>query len=44
MINLKEEVNEATGEGKMLKLRLCCAKVEVDKRYNVNSGDFSCQI
>ena len=35
MINLKEKVNEATEESKRLKLRLCCARVEVDKTYKV---------
>ena len=44
MINLKEEVSEATEEGKQLKLRLGCAKVEVDKRYNISSGDLLRQI
>ena len=35
MINLKEEVSQATEEGKMLKLRLHCTRVEVDKRHKV---------
>ena len=38
MINLKEKVSEATEEGKRLKLRLRCARVEVDKRYRVTLG------
>ena len=38
MINLKEKVSEATEECKKLKLRLRCARVEVDKRYKVTLG------
>ena len=38
MINLKEKVSQATEKGKMLKLRLHCARVEVDKRYKVTSS------
>ena len=38
MINRKEKVSEAMGEGKRLKLRLCCARVEVDKKFTVNLG------
>ena len=34
MIYLEEKVSEATEEGKMLKLRLHCARVIVDKKYN----------
>ena len=45
MITLKEEVSQATEEGKMLKLRLHCARVEVDKRHKVRTvlGLFLCQ-
>ena len=38
MINLKEEVSQATEEGKMLKSRLHCARVEVHKRHKVTSS------
>ena len=38
MINLKDKVSEETEEGERVKLRLCCARVEVDKRYKVTSG------
>ena len=38
MINLKEDVSQATEEGKMLKLRLHCARVEVDKRHKVRTA------
>ena len=45
MINLKEKVSESTEEGKMLKLRLHYARVEVDKRYQVTSGGaLSCSV
>ena len=45
MINLKEKVNEATGEGKSLKLRFRCARVEVDKTYKVIlGGDQTCSV
>ena len=37
MINLKEKVSEATKEGKMLKLTLHCARVEVHKKCKVSS-------
>ena len=47
MINPKEEVSQATEEGKMLKLTLHCARVEVDKRHKVTSSGgsnlLSCQ-
>ena len=47
MINLKEKVSEATEEGERVKLRLCYARVEVDKRYKVtlrwSSHLLSCQ-
>ena len=38
MINLKEKVSEATEEGERVKLRFCCARMEVDKRYKVTLG------
>ena len=38
MINLEEKVIEVTEEGKMSKLRLRCASLEIDKRYKVTSG------
>ena len=38
MINPKEEVSQATEEGKMLKLRLHCANCEVAKRHKVTSS------
>ena len=38
MINLEEKVSEATEEGERVKLRLYCARVEVDKRYKVTLG------
>ena len=38
MIDLKEKVSQATEKGKMLTLRLHCARVEVDKRYKVTSS------
>ena len=47
MITCKEKVSEATEEGERVKLRLCYARVEVDKRYKVTlrwgSGLLSCQ-
>ena len=45
MINLKEEMSQATEEGKMLKLRLHCARVEVDKRHKLtSSGAQTCSV
>ena len=45
MINLKEKVSKATEKGKMLKLRLHCARVEVDTRYKVaSSGAQTCSV
>ena len=38
MINLKNMVSEATEECKMLELRLCCARLEADKRYKLTLG------
>ena len=38
MTNLKEKVSQATEKGKMLKLRLHCARAKVDKRYKVTSS------
>ena len=38
MINIKEKVSEATEEGKRLKLRLHCARVEADKTYKITLG------
>ena len=38
MINLKEKVSEATEEGERVKLRFCCARIEVDKKYKVTLG------
>ena len=35
MINLKEKVSEATEEGKRLKVRLGCARLELVKTYKV---------
>ena len=47
MINRKEKVSEVTEEGERVKLKLCCARVEVDKRYKVTirwgSDLLSCQ-
>ena len=37
-INLKQKVSETTEECKRLKLRLHCAKVEVDKTYKITLG------
>lgn len=34
----KEKVSEVNEEGKMLKLRLRCARVEVGKVYRLTSG------
>ena len=36
--SFKEKVSEVNDEGKMLKLRLRCARVEVDKVYRLTSG------
>ena len=45
MINLEEKVGQANKKGKMLKLRLHCARVEVDKRYKVtSSGAQTCPV
>ena len=38
MINLKHKVSEATQDGKSLKLRLHCARVEVDKTCKITLG------
>ena len=38
MIDLKEKVSETTEEGKRLKLRLHCARLEIDKTYKVTLG------
>ena len=37
-INLKQKVSETTEECKRLKLRLHCARVEVDKTYKITLG------
>ena len=37
-INLKQKVSETTEECRMLKLRLHCARVEVDKTYKITLG------
>ena len=43
MINLKEKVSEATEEGKRLKLKQRCARVEVDKTCKVTlAGTQNC--
>ena len=45
MISLKEKVSQASEKGKMLKLRLHCARVEVDRRYKVtSSGAQNCSV
>ena len=45
MINLKQEASQAAEEDKMLKLRLHCARVEVDKRHKfTSSGAQTCSV
>ena len=45
MINPKEEVSQATEEGRMLKLTSHCVRVEVDKRHKVtSSGAQTCSV
>ena len=39
MINFQGKVSEVIEKGNILKSKLCCTSVEIDKRYKVTSGE-----